>query len=107
MSNPTVLTPDLKAQWLEALRSGNYKQGLGQLFHVNTGTYCCLGVLNEVGQLGCNPNFGHIMEGNAYVFHPVLKESTQRQLADFNDKRRWTFAAIADYIEANIPAVEA
>lgn len=35
--------------WVAALRSGNYKQGLGQLRSFND-EYCCLGVLCEVYQ---------------------------------------------------------
>lgn len=45
------LPPDIKAKWLEALRSGKYKQGTGRLFRPGD-TYCCLGVLSaEQGRL--------------------------------------------------------
>lgn len=30
--------------WVVALRSGDYKQGRGQLYCVNTDSYCCLGI---------------------------------------------------------------
>lgn len=33
----------LKTKWVEALRSGDYKQTQGRLLH--EGAYCCLGVL--------------------------------------------------------------
>ena len=36
----------VKNKWVEALRSGKYKQGRGQLNSENR--YCCLGVLCEV-----------------------------------------------------------
>lgn len=47
------MNPEVKAKWLEALRSGEYKQGTG---HLNRGRrYCCLGVLCEVAiQEGLN-----------------------------------------------------
>lgn len=38
----------LKAKWVEALRSGEYKQGSGVLFDTYAGSYCCLGVLCKV-----------------------------------------------------------
>ena len=34
---------DFKKEWVAALRSGEYKQGYGELKN-NTGEYCCLGV---------------------------------------------------------------
>jgi hypothetical protein len=39
---------DLKAKWIAALRSGEYKQGIGVLHHPVKKTYCCLGVLHRV-----------------------------------------------------------
>lgn len=40
------MDPEAKRLWVEALRSGEYKQGVGAL---NRGdSYCCLGVLCEV-----------------------------------------------------------
>lgn len=36
----------VRKEWVEALRSGKYEQGKGQL--VKDGKYCCLGVLCEV-----------------------------------------------------------
>ena len=41
------MTPELKGKWLEALRSGKYKQAKGVLHKFNAG-YCCLGVLCDV-----------------------------------------------------------
>lgn len=40
------LDPEVKAKWVEALRSGKYKQGRYNLHYKDT--YCCLGVLCEV-----------------------------------------------------------
>jgi len=39
-----------RRQWIEALRSGNYKQGTGTLRAGDN--YCCLGVACEVSELG-------------------------------------------------------
>jgi hypothetical protein len=40
------MKPEIKAKWVEALRSGEYKQGKGLLAEDNK--FCCLGVLCEV-----------------------------------------------------------
>lgn len=44
------MNPEVKTEWLEALRSGEYKQGRGQLCRkTDSGTeLCCLGVLSEI-----------------------------------------------------------
>ena len=39
---------DIKQKWVDALRSGEYKQGTGQLKCEGTNTFCCLGVLTDV-----------------------------------------------------------
>lgn len=40
------MNPDVKTKWLEALRSGEYKQARGQLQHKHG--FCCLGVLCDI-----------------------------------------------------------
>jgi len=40
------MKPDIKARWVEALRSGEYEQGEGQLKEGNK--FCCLGVLTDL-----------------------------------------------------------
>lgn len=42
-----AMNPEIKQLWLDALRSGDYKQGTGQLRDYND-NYCCLGVLCDV-----------------------------------------------------------
>lgn len=42
-----TLRPEVKAKWAEALRSGNYTQGDGQL-RDQSDSFCCLGVLCEI-----------------------------------------------------------
>ena len=41
------LSSDVKQRWIDALRSGQYLQGQGQLQAID-GKFCCLGVLCEV-----------------------------------------------------------
>jgi hypothetical protein len=42
------MNPEIKASWVEALRSEEYKQGANAL-HRN-GTFCCLGVLCDLAE---------------------------------------------------------
>ena len=67
------MKPDIKAQWLTALRSGDYQQGRG---HLRRGDqYCCLGVLcnlygKAVGAEWDNqygPDRVHTIHGSEYV----------------------------------------
>lgn len=48
--NPSVMNPEVKKEWVAALRSGKYDQGMGSLkLEVSdTQLYCCLGVLCEL-----------------------------------------------------------
>lgn len=41
-----AMSPEIKGKWVQALRSGDYRQGKGRL-RVGE-TYCCLGVLCEL-----------------------------------------------------------
>lgn len=42
------MIPTVKAEWLTALRSGEFPQGTGYL--CRDGKFCCLGVLTELGE---------------------------------------------------------
>lgn len=46
-SSTQKMHPELKAKWIEALRSGRYKQGRGGL-RDGDNCYCCLGVLADL-----------------------------------------------------------
>lgn len=104
-------TAELKAKWIEALRSGKYEQCQDAL-HDGIG-HCCLGVLEIVSGvpsrdkeiLASRPvsKYGDEIDEGAYQFLP---QPVQVDLARLND-RGSDFSEIADYIEANIPAVEA
>lgn len=47
------MNPEIKAQWITDLRSGEFEQGTGQLHYESTDgkqRYCCLGVLCRLAQ---------------------------------------------------------
>lgn len=103
----------LRQKWINALRSGKYKQASFAL-HDERG-YCCLGVLASV--TGCkwyrDGETGHLSPfvGDKSMRHrqgDYLKTDfcglhlrTQKKLAIMNDEHK-TFREIADYIEKRI-----
>lgn len=103
--------------WIAALRSGKYKQGNGKLCSVDfygNKSYCCLGVANDVLELG-------VLQSSAYLYRAYtelglrdydgsfIKENVRNSnldgfadsLAALNDSFNYTFEQIADYIEQN------
>lgn len=102
-------------EWVRALRSGEFKQGRGQLRHA--GRYCCLGVLcqlrPDIKWRGGDAIWGHGEEAGGTLPLSLAVELGMRQhhvghLVDMNDGdkiygvRKHSFAEIADYIEANL-----
>lgn len=103
-------------QWIEALRSGEYEQGIGYL-HAND-TYCCLGVLCELHQKvydeawakngGINSYYGcqsylpdSVREWAGLGYSQGFWTKTGYSLAQLND-RSYSFAIIADIIEEQL-----
>jgi hypothetical protein len=98
-------------KWVEALRSGKYKQGRGQLWTETASDdsilYCCLGVAAMQ-----DPSITEKCEGtqsylktpntsNALVNLGVSEfvDNHEDDLIAFNDDHKWSFSEIADYIE--------
>lgn len=106
------MDPELKTQWITALRSGDYKQGRFALKNVDPGkddVYCCLGVLCAIAFVGVNPTAA---EQYGWCDKTLGASHITKELAQLNDgafsaaERCYvdakTFAEIADYIEANL-----
>lgn len=103
------MNPEIKAKWLEALRSGKYQQIRGRLRSINGDAYCCLGLLCEI--TGGMPD--EDWEKNSQsISLPVLCDSglyvskddylcAARILSSRNDSG-FSFEQIADWIEANL-----
>lgn len=98
----------LKADWVKALRSGEFEQAR-ELLTDGKG-YCCLGVLCKVAGLqlsGGNAVIGP--SGNPAGYTPItqlLGGVPYYDLSERNDGNSdyhsHTFAELADYIEANL-----
>lgn len=125
----TTMNPEVKAKWLEALRSGKYKQGKFMLRNQYDG-YCCLGVLcdlygketgveffnTKTNMLGApidqytflgSPalpgkevtDWAGLRENNPLV---VAKDGNRVNLVTLNDQCDTTFAEIADLVEEQL-----
>jgi hypothetical protein len=119
------MNPEVKARWVAALRSGEYKQGTG---HLNSqGAHCCLGVLcdlhaKQTGGQWDAPSYrsgGARYDGLSMGFPATVVDwaglddsahgagpelviaRAQLTAAAHNDRGR-TFAELADAIEAQL-----
>jgi hypothetical protein len=78
------MNPEIKAQWVAALRSGEYEQGQEYL-HIGD-SYCCLGVLCDLavkaGVISETPDAGADIDENRYAAYDdaetTLPESASR-----------------------------
>jgi hypothetical protein len=77
------LTAEGKRKWIKALRSGKFRKGRGQLRNQHSKGYCCLGVANEVFNLGVNDGMCFLSRtGDGILFIPY---GLQAELARVND----------------------
>jgi hypothetical protein len=99
---------NLRTKWVAALRSGDYKQGRGEL--CKDGKYCCLGVLMDITDRLTNNGDGrsYVLGTNATKFFRSMPDvvideisfpTNGRTLVKMNDVQKKTFNDIADYIE--------
>jgi hypothetical protein len=117
-----MMDPDIKAKWLEALRSGKYQQAREKLY--DRGSYCCLGVLCRA--IGAEfQEFNEPDDDRYYDNAPVLdginladsdaqelsrsflrrvglSEEVQGRLIIMNDDQQAPFLTIAEYIEKSL-----
>ncbi len=115
------LEPSFKKKWLEALRSGKYKQTDGKLCDIrekDNPKYCCLGVAvcvlgEKWGRNGIRQSSGTIPVKLAKKvgLHSRYSEneSMQEYLSNLNDdynwnshRHNWKFNRIANWIEKNL-----
>lgn len=105
---------DNAKKWVEALRSGEYKQGRGQLCDMK-GRFCCLGVACDLSGVGSwvaepdNDRRDYCTASGVPVetFMPQevmawlgIAEEAEHRLVRANDNQAQSFSEIADLIEA-------
>ena len=114
------MKPEYKQPWIEALRSGQYKQGQSALCRQVDGNkqFCCLRVLLDINgeqwdqaapdyhsnrfQPTSQSDTSYLSSDNCERFG--LTREQQHKVADINDGEEgstYTFTEIADYIERN------
>lgn len=100
------MNQELKAKWIAALRSGEWKQGQDVL-RDHKDRYCCLGVLHQLAS-GKKPSryWAHSDRAPASdecdrPDETLLPSKVIRALVGMNDGGK-SFAEIADYIEAHL-----
>lgn len=101
----------VRAAWVAALRSGEYKQGHGHLGNQERG-YCCLGVLCDLAvRAGVQKTFGALGPSPTWKVARWAGLRTRQaemdggpSLSQRND-RRDSFSKIADVIESNPPGL--
>lgn len=113
------MDPAFKAKWVEALRSGKFRQGDGALARLKNKRYeyCCLGVAcaiqptierTQQAQEGVYESVTYgLFDGEQYYLSEAQRKAigldyhAGQALATMNDDGA-TFAQIADWIEANL-----
>lgn len=103
------MNTEMKAKWVEALRSGKYTQGKGSLHPGNC--FCCLGVLCDlIDPTKWSADYAKdvLYDGCAFSWIPGglrsdlgIPGAIETELATMNDTGR-TFTEIANYIEATL-----
>lgn len=97
------MNPEVKAKWLEALRSGKYKQGKEFLKRGNK--FCCLGVLCDISGLDYGHHDTELLPLNIaeYAELPespdVIVNGKHQELVILNDGKGYGFKRLANLIE--------
>lgn len=109
------MNPEVKEKWLQALRSGEYQQGYGQLRFGDE--FCCLGVLCDIhskeklgvwerGDYGGNYEFlpeGVQLWAGLIGGSPDLKyNGIGYGLTELNDESELSFKEISNLIEEQL-----
>ena len=96
------MNPELKAKWVEALRSGKYTQARGAL-HRKDGSYCCLGVLCSLKGMS---DAAMTNNRSVYPAYALVGPDAAHDLSAMNDgidgEVAHSFAEIADWIETHL-----
>jgi hypothetical protein len=99
-SEPAKIDPALKSKWVEALRSGDFKQGTGQF--ESDGKFCCLGVLCIVaGEPTTSDGIGNWRFADNTLGDNGDGSSWSGKLASMNDQGH-SFQHIAHFIEREL-----
>jgi hypothetical protein len=77
---PSMMNNQVKQLWVEALRSGEYKQSTGFLHNHADGSYCALGVLCEIARQEGIINRQDDLSDDNYSFYGVWGDMSSQVL---------------------------
>tara|TARA_Y100001968_G_C19392416_1_gene736363 strand:+ start:798 stop:1088 length:291 start_codon:yes stop_codon:yes gene_type:complete len=88
-----------KTKWVEALRSGEFKQTRERLKKSNQhgSSFCCLGVLRELFPETIDGKEGSLTTESLETID--LSKDDESRLIKMNDNMMWSFVQISNYIE--------
>lgn len=99
-------TQEVKDKWLEALKSGDYKQGFVHLHNALENTYCCIGVLATITEgLECSGYAPQAVCPYNFLNQSIGRGNTDR-LWGINDSEKYNSKYPCDYSNV-IPLIEA
>lgn len=114
IDNKEVRLPKkFKAKWLEALRSGKFKQGNSMLYDEQSNSYCCLGVSCKIVHPKIDINqeewiLSHLFVDIKSKVPKILRSEDNevvQKLSNMNDgfkESKKSFKQIARWIEKNL-----
>ena len=99
MSSMRKLTKEEANQWVDALKSGDYKQGYFEFHDYKDDSYCCLGVLCNVLKFKSESSTMISTRGKQGSWdYPLLSEEDQNKFIHMNDSKSKSFPEIAEAI---------
>lgn len=100
-----AIKASIKKKWVAALRSGDYKQGAGNLCKNMSPRHCCLGVLADIVDPerntweGSDNDFGHPdNKQQRLLLGGYLSNRKLDKLVNLNDDKGLSFKDIAAFI---------
>ncbi len=95
------MTPEQRSSFIDALRSGRYKQGRGMMISLDGQRLCCLGVLCKINHIALGNVNDCVSDerANAYEYVKSLLGDAWSDLLHANDKQSLSFNEIADIVE--------
>lgn len=102
-----MLDKGLKEKWIDALKSGEYRQGTFFLYNSNTDSHCVLGVLCAV--VGIDGYKGDDSTAAYAQLRKLLPNKIVKILKEKNDgmnrqRKVYTFKELATWIKKHVPS---
>jgi|SRR5215472_9687548 len=96
MTKPLTQTELLRLEWLTRLRAGKDRQIRGQ-YEDGKGGVCAMGLADLIlSEHGLKHRSAKMRKLHAFF---GITSAAEEHIMELNDRRGWSFAMIADYIE--------